>query len=157
MKAKIINEQIQIFKLLPSYWNGNKHWVSGFENATKKELESEGFYDIDILEYNSEYESVKYSFDKDLNKFVGEIINNEIAQTLTKLKEVKINQIKFNTTNKLKETDWYIIRSIERGIDVPQEITNQRELILSDFDAKEIEINALNTKKKVIDYKIQSL
>ena len=157
MKAKIINEQIQIFKLLPSYWNGNKHWVSGFENATKKELESEGFYDIDILEYNSEYESVKYSFDKDLNKFVGEIINNEIAQTLTKLKEVKINQIKFNTTNKLKETDRYIIRSIERGIDVPQEITNQRELILSDFDAKEIEINALNTKKKVIDYKIQSL
>ena len=157
MKAKIINEQIQIFKLLPSYWNGNKHWVSGFENATKKELESEGFYDIDILEYNSEYESVKYSFDKDLNKFVGEIISNEIAQTLTKLKEVKINQIKFNTTNKLKETDWYIIRSIERGIDVPQEITDQRELILSDFDAKEIEINALNIKKKVIDYKIQSL
>lgn len=157
MKAKIINEQIQIFTSLPSYWNGNKHWVSGFENATKEELESEGFYDIDILEYNSEYESVKYSFDKDLNKFVGEIISNEIAQTLTKLKEIKINQIKFNTTNKLKETDWYIIRSIERGIDVPQEITNQRELILSDFDAKEIEINALNTKKKVIDYKIQSL
>lgn len=157
MKAKEINGEIKIFELLPSYWNGNKHWVSGFENATNEELELEGFYDIDILEYNSEYESVKYSFDEDLNKFVGEIISIEVVQSLSELKELKINQLKFNTTNKLKETDWYIIRSIERNIDIPQEITDERELILSDFDAKEAEINALDTKKKVIDYILPSL
>jgi hypothetical protein len=139
MKAKEINGEIKIFTSLPSYWNGNKHWVSGFENATKEELESEGFYDIDILEYNSEYESVKYSFDKNLNKFVGEIISVEIVQSLKQLKELKLNQLKFNTTNKLKETDWYIIRSIERNVDIPQTITDERNLILSDFNTKESE------------------
>lgn len=157
MKAKEINGEIKIFKSLPSYWNGNKHWISGFENATIEELESEGFYDIDIIEYNSEYESVKYSFDETLNKFVGEIISVEVVQSLTELKELKINQLKFNTTNKLKETDWCIIRSIERNIDIPQEVTNERELILTDFNTKEAEINSLDTKKKVLDYILPSL
>ena len=92
-----------------------------------------------------------------MNKFVGEIISIEVVQSLTKLKELKINQLKFNTTNKLKETDWYIIRSIERNIDIPQEVTNERESILSDFNTKEAEINGLNTKKKVIDYILPSL
>ena len=78
-------------------------------------------------------------------------------QSLSELKELKINQLKFNTTNKLKETDWYIIRSIERNIDIPQEIIDERESILIDYDAKEVEINALKTKKKVIDYILPSL
>ena len=29
MKAKEINGEIIIFESLPSYWNGNKHWISG--------------------------------------------------------------------------------------------------------------------------------
>ena len=54
--------------------------------------------------------------------------------------------------NELLKTDWYIWRKVEKNIDIPDSITTERDAIKSKVNAKESEINALTTKKEIIEY-----
>ena len=60
-----------------------------------------------------------------------------------------------DTNKKLAETDWYVIRSAERSIDIPQDIQDARAAILSNHDTSESEINSLSTKKSVVSYEFK--
>ena len=48
--------------------------------------------------------------------------------------------------------DWYIIRSVDNGDDVPSDITDARAATRSQSDTVESEINALTTKQEVMQY-----
>jgi hypothetical protein len=74
------------------------------------------------------------------------------SKSLSKLKEDKIKNLQSYTNQLLSSTDWYVIRKSERNIDIPQNIQDERALILSDHDTKESEINALTTKDSVVGY-----
>ena len=53
MKAIEINGEIKIYNTLPKSWEGNKHYVGGFNNLSNEELKEEGFYDVIVPDYDS--------------------------------------------------------------------------------------------------------
>jgi len=71
MKAKQTAEKIKIFNVLPSSYKGLKYYMAGFNLLSDSELETEGFYDVEIPEHNSVVEELTdLKFDESKKKFI---------------------------------------------------------------------------------------
>ena len=55
------------------------------------------------------------------------------------------------------QTDWYIIREMENGTEVPSEITSKRQTLRDTANATEIEINELITIEEIITFDYPNL
>ena len=153
MKAIEINGKIKIYNTLPNSWNGTKHYVGGFASLSDEELKAEGFYDVVIPEYNSKAEELSaIYFDSDNEIFTYDVSDKTWSETVAELKTRRINHFKSIVNRELQKTDWYIIRSVDNGDDVPSIITDERAATRSQSDTVESEINALTTKQEVMQY-----
>lgn len=149
MKAVQINGSIKTYSITPKTW-GNV--IGGFDLLSDSDLQSYGFYDIVIPEYNSSTQTLgDIEFDSDNNVYTYPVQNLTWSETLSELKEAKIASLKSIYKSKLAETDWYIIRAQE-GVAAPQEILDARATLRTECDTHEAAINALTTKAKVAEY-----
>lgn len=153
MKAKEINGQIKTYNRLPkSYGN----IIAGFDLLPDNELQSFGFYNIVYPDFDNDIQELgDLVFDPDKNAYAYQVNNLTWPETLAELKENKINQLKNYTNTKLSSTDWYVIRQIERSIDIPSNIELERSTILQNHDDQIAEINNLSTKAKVVKYEFK--
>jgi hypothetical protein len=70
------------------------------------------------------------------------------------LDEVKtqwINYIKISTSNLVSNTDWYIIRKVERNVDIPQDIINFRAAAFAESKRIVSEIETANAVSTIIE------
>ena len=155
MRANNINGEIKIFNTLPSTWNGINHYMGGFASSPVEVLEEEGFYEVVDPQYDPAIEELGELYLED-NKYYYTVIQKTWSETLAELKKQKLNQLKYNTKAKLENTDWYYIRKLDRNIDVPQEVEDERAIIQSggtvnlanqieDFTAQVKAVNANKT------------
>ena len=149
MKAAQINGSIKIYSRTPKTW-GNV--IGGFNLLSDSDLQSYGFYDVVVPEYNSSTQTLgDIEFDSDNSVYAYPIVNLTWSETLSELKEARIASLKSVYKSKLEATDWYIIRAQE-GVAAPQEILDQRSALRTDCDTHESAINALTTKANVQSY-----
>ena len=149
MKAVQINGSIKIYSRTPKTW-GNV--IGGFNLLSDSDLQSYGFYDVVVPEYNSSTQTLgDIEFDSDNSVYTYPVENLTWSETLSELKEARIEDLKTKYNQKLKETDWYIIRAQE-GIAAPQEILDQRSALRTESSTHEAAINALTTKANVQSY-----
>lgn len=80
---------------------------------------------VDYLKKGGSVESVDF------------ISNEESIQ----IKEQKIEQLKKQQYEELKDTDWYYVRNIETGLEIPENIKQLRSSIRDKYDSL---INKLN-------------
>ena len=151
MRANNINGEIKIFNTLPSTWNGKKHYMGGFASSPVEVLEEEGFYEVVDPQYDPATEELGELYLED-NKYYYTVNAKTWSETLAELKENKINHLQEYTNSLLLSTDWYYIRKLDRNIDVPQEVEDQRAIILNNHNDHETAINALTKKADVIKY-----
>ena len=52
--------------------------------------------------------------------------SSKIVLTAEQLNEIEQNVVRSNAKNYLKETDWYVTRKAETGIDIPAEVLEKR-------------------------------
>jgi hypothetical protein len=154
MRANNINGEIKLFSKLPSTWNGINHYMGGFASSPVEVLEEEGFYEVADPEYDPAIEELGELYLED-NKYYYTVNAKTWTETLAELKENKINDLKNNTQYELQETDWYYIRKLSRNIDVPQEVEDQRAIILNNHNDHETAINALTKKTDVVKYEFR--
>jgi len=153
MKAIEINGEIKIYNKLPNSWKGV---MGNFSKLSDEEIKEYGFYDVVTPSFDNQIEELGNMFFKEsIDAYTYPVNEKNILETLEQLKENKKNQLKFNVKNKLKETDWYYIRKLQRNIDVPAEIEAERNTLLSEYDVKKEEINALTQKAEVIKYELE--
>lgn len=153
MKAIDINGEIKIYSKLPKSW-GNI--IGGFNTLSDEEAKEYGFYDVVSPDYDNKVQNLgDIYFDSDNEVFTYAVNNRTWDESLSELKLNKIESLRNDTNNKLAETDWYVIRSAERSIDIPQDIQDARAAILSNHDTSESDINALTTKKSVANYEFE--
>ena len=63
-------------------------------------------------------------------KLLNEVfIEGATKEEIEEYNKTKQEESKLNKYNELLKTDWYFTRLIEKGIEVPKEIIEQRELI----------------------------
>ena len=151
MRAININGEIKIFNTLPSTWNGKKHYMGGFASSPVEVLEEEGFYEVVDPQYDPAIEELGDLYLED-NKYYYTVIQKTWTETLAELKEQKLKELNSNTRFKLLDTDWYYIRKLDRNIDVPQEVEDERAIILNNHNDHETAINNLTKKADVVKY-----
>jgi hypothetical protein len=150
MKAIDINGNIKIYNQLPKTW-GNV--IGGFDLLNESEIQEAGFYDLIEPEHTpSIHNLINLHFDSDNNVFTYDVENKTFTETVAELKEAKIEQLKIYTNRELEKTDWYVIRKAERNIDIPSEITTERNNLFVELETKENEINALTNKADIITH-----
>ena len=150
MKAIQIEGKIKVYNPLPNSWKGV---MGNFSKLSDEEIKTYGFYDVVTPDYNSKSQELSDIFwDAGNEVFTYTINEKEWSQTLDELKQRGITSLKVNIQHKLNETDWYVTRKSERDIDIPSDITTERNNLFSKCETKETEINNLTTKKAVIEY-----
>ena len=69
--------------------------------------------------------------------------------TQTGLKTLQINQTKDTANKILAQTDWYVIRNLERGIDIPADVVAHRAAVIEVSEELETLISATTTVEEL--------
>ena len=73
------------------------------------------------------------------------------VQVVTKgLKSNMIAQVKHTASTLLAQTDWYVTRKSEKGVDIPVEVETKRDAVRTECDRLEVAINAVTTVEELI-------
>lgn len=152
MKAIQVNGAIKKFASLPKVWAD--------ENGTHiniKDGAAYGFYDVVTPAYDSSVQMLgDIEWDADNNVFTYPVIDKDFPQTLEEMKASKVDSLKSIVSIELSKTDWYVTRLNEKGTAIPQDVSDARDTLRADCDAKEAEINALSSKAEVAQYVLPS-
>ena len=65
------------------------------------------------------------------------------------LKSNHIEQVKHNTNMTLAQTDWYVIRKVERNVDIPADVATYRAAVIAWATATEASITAVTTVEEL--------
>ena len=84
---------------------------------------------------------------------------DEVIRTYTKvgkdtddLTKDLLSLIKSQLKFKLAETDWYYLRKLRTGTDVPADIQDYSDTLYSEYDTKKSEISAMNKISQIEEY-----
>lgn len=67
------------------------------------------------------------------------------------LKSNFVAQIKDTANKLLAQSDWYVIRKLERNIDIPTDIQDKRNAIIAESNRLETDINAVKDVEALIE------
>ena len=151
MKAIQIEGKIKVYKTLPDSWKGV---MGNFSMLSDEEVKAYGFYNVVIPNYNNNSEKLSDIFWDESNKiFTYNVEDKDLSNiTIEELKESQIKDLKARGHLELQKTDWYIWSKTEKNIDIPNTISSERDAIREKINTKESEINALTTKKDIMEY-----
>ena len=150
MKAIQVNEEIKVFSILPKVWTD--------DNGTHLNItdgEAFGFYDLVMPSYsNATQELGEIYFDTESNTFTYNVVEKSLPESIEHYKSVAISNLKKNARLALADTDWYELRHLARGIDIPDSIAASRTTLLARVQEMEDAINAFDSKADVVSYDI---
>lgn len=151
MKAIEINGEIKTFGSVPKNWTDDNglHLNIGDGSAF-------GFKDVVIPDFDGRIEKLD-NLHLDGDVYTYDVVEITIESTLAELKANKVSQLKRITGDKLSETDWYVVRYADVGMEIPDNIKELRADLRDQNDILEAEINALTTKKAVVLFDLPSL
>ena len=164
MKGITENGSITVLRNLPKQLETENGLMLNFDKASKETLEGLGYYDI-----------IKPSFDRD-TQYLGNLFFdtdkftypvNDIDFTATHenedgdivdsydiaaKKEQKIKELKGQSNSQLSSSDWQVTRKFERSIDIDSDIVTKRAGILTEYNKKVTEVNALTDYVDALKY-----
>jgi len=91
-----------------------------------------------------------YSVDESGDEVVGTYAS--VGRDTNELTKQMLSTIKSQLTQKLAETDWYYLRKLRTGIDVPADIQEYSDTLYSEYDTKKSEISAMNKISQIEEY-----
>ena len=154
MKAKDFNGTIKTYSQVPKTY-GN---IINFHLLSDSDLESYGFYDVNVPTYNSNTKELgAIQWDATNSEFTYPVNNKTWSQTVAEMKADKIKQLDAIYNGKLSDTDWYVTREAEKGTAIPAAITTERDNLRTEHTTKKAEINAKTTKSQIADYTLPNL
>jgi hypothetical protein len=91
-----------------------------------------------------------YSVDESGDEVVGTYAaKGKDTDDLTKQ---MLSSIKSQLTNRLAATDWYYLRKLRTGTDVPADIQEYSNTLYAEYDTKKTAINAMTKLSQIMDY-----
>jgi len=151
MKAINLDGTIKTYNRTPKSW-GNV--VGGFDTLSDSDLESYGFYDVDIPIITESQEFGDVEWDSDNSVFTYPVQSKVFSQSLAEMKAQKIANLKSSYGFELSKTDWIIVRDQELGNTTDSDVLTARATLRTNCATKETAINSKTTKAQVADYSI---
>ena len=155
MYALIENSQVtkvgELATLFPDTSNPNHAFAveQGALEVVEGEQKDQRFYWVTFSHYEVTGDTVTrvYTNTPKAIEDVTETPEGATEPITTKgLKSNLIAQAKQNANSQLAQTDWYVIRKAERGVDIPADVAAKRAAILAECDAV---INAIQSATTV--------
>tara|TARA_Y100000592_G_scaffold56162_1_gene88289 strand:- start:86 stop:568 length:483 start_codon:yes stop_codon:yes gene_type:complete len=154
MKAVNNEGKITFYQSVPNSFRSSTGLHLNVKNWSADKMKENGLFDVIIdNDYDSRIHDLgEIYWDTELTVFRKDKLNKTWTKTLAELKEQAINNFKHTINSKLQTTDWYIIRNIDNGVEIPSEIQEARQDLRNTSDTVEQEINGITTKAGVITY-----
>ena len=154
MKAVNNAGAITFYKSLPNSFRSSTGLHLNVKGWTEDEMENNGLFNVIIDDsYDSRIHDLgEIYWDTEATCFRKDISNKTFSKSLSELKEQSISNFKAQIGIELSKTDWYIIRKVDNGTEVPQEIADAREDLRELSNTVETEINSLSAKGAVITF-----
>ena len=76
----------------------------------------------------------------------------KVARDTDELTKQMLSTIKSQLTLKLEATDWYYLRKLRTGTDVPSDIQDYSDTLYSEYDTKKSEISAMNKISQIEEF-----
>ena len=99
---------------------------------------------------NRYYWPGSYSVDTSGDEVVGTYAS--VGRDTDELTKQMLGLIKSQLTSKLEVTDWYYLRKLRTGTDVPSDIQDYSDALYSEYDTKKTEINAMTKMTHIMEY-----
>ena len=128
--------------------DGNQYPANWLNLSSAEEKEAIGLTEV----ADPEIFDNRFYWDAGLPKDLEDKIEtvDEKEYTTKGLKSNFVAQIKDTTNKLLASTDWYVIRKIERNIDIPTDIETKRSAIITESNRLETEINKVKDVEELI-------
>ena len=154
MKAVNNAGVITFYQSVPNSFRSSTGLHLNVKEWSDQDMKDNGLFDVIIDEdYDSRIHDLgEIYFDSAASVFRKDKSNKTWEKSLSELKEQSINNFKHRIGSELAQTDWYIIRNIDNGTEIPSEIQEARQDLRNTSDTVESEINELTTKAAVITY-----
>jgi len=91
-----------------------------------------------------------YSVDESSDEVVGTYAS--VGKDTDNLTKNMLILIKKQLSTKLETTDWYYLRKLRTGADVPSDIQDYSDTLYSEYDTKKSEISAMNKISQIEEY-----
>lgn len=126
--------------------NGNQYGAGWLNQATEEQKLAIGItWVADPIPVDT-----RFYWDTNLPKALEDKLE-ENGSTTKGLKSQFIAQVKDTAGKLLAQTDWYVIRKIERNVDIPSEIALKRTQIVTEANRLETDIQASTTVEGLIE------
>ena len=99
---------------------------------------------------NRYFNNGSYSVDTSGDEVVGTYAS--VGKDIDVLKSNMLNLIKSQLTSKLEATDWYYLRKLRTGTDVPDDIQEYSDTLYAEYDTKKTEITAMTKMSQIQEY-----
>tara|TARA_Y100000401_G_scaffold33496_1_gene24867 strand:- start:631 stop:1095 length:465 start_codon:yes stop_codon:yes gene_type:complete len=153
MYAKETNKKIKTYNVLPSNYNGKKYYLSGFNLLSDDELADEGFYKVEIPEYDSRVQELKdLKFNKTKGKFVYSLKNKTFSESVSELKNKVLENLKTKRDFKLEPTKNLALEAYETGAELSQKVKDERDAIRKQYDDDVVALNKLTKKVDIVKF-----
>ena len=154
MKAVNNAGVITFYQSLPNSFRSSTGLHLNVKGWSNQDMKDNGLFDVIIDDNYDEriHDLGEIYWDTQATCFRKDISNKTFSKSLSELKDQAITNFKHRIGGELAKTDWYIIREMDNGADVPADIVDARVALRELSDTVESEINALTTKAKVITY-----
>ena len=104
----------------------------------------------EITPDNRYFSNGTYTVDTSGDEVVGTYA--QIGKDTDNLTKNMLSSIKSQLTNRLEATDWYYLRKLRTGTDVPADIQDYSDTLYSEYDTKKSEISAMNKISQIKEY-----
>ena len=84
------------------------------------------------------------------NEVVG--THDAIGKDVNTLKEGMLKTVKKHLSTLLSDTDWYYLRKLRTGTDVPSDIQKYSDTLYAEYDVKKKEIDAMTKISQIQEY-----
>jgi hypothetical protein len=154
MKAVNNNGVITFYQSVPKSFRSSTGLHLNVQNWSEQDMKDNGLFDVIIEDgFDSRIHDLgEIYFDSASSVFRKDKVDKTWSKSLADLKSEQINNFKSQIGSKLAATDWYIIRNVDSGVEVPSDITDARAALRTQSDTVENEINDLTTKAAVMSY-----
>ena len=154
MKAVNNAGTITFYQSLPNSFRSSTGLHLNVKDWSDEKMQSNGLFDVIIDDsYDSRIHNLgEIYWDTENTVFKKDKSNKTWSQSLSQLKEQAINNFKSLVGSKLAQTDWYVIRNVDNGSEIPSEVQEARQDLRNTSDTVEQEINAITTKAGVVSY-----
>ena len=140
--------------------NGNQYppqWLNSTTNEEKLKIgiiwEADPIRANDVFYWNGDINNPKALEDKDeVKEDNSPLLDNKGNQVITKgLKSNFIAQIKDTAGKLLAQTDWYVVRKLERNVNIPADVVTKRAAIVTEANRLETAITNAATVEALIE------